>query len=196
MHSLMPDKLIIRDIHGTLKHNKTPPVLKDIELSHLIGITGEVTLLNIGNERYIVSMGHQDCGALTLWNYPLWMRDLIVQDPNGKERLDNVNLLALEIYRDRERSILRYNQFRQNLLMIPITKWEDLIDDVQAIKILQEFYGNDVEKLDLLVGLMAENKIKGFAISETMFYIFFLMASWYKEVDHFFTSDFNEEVYT
>eukprot|EP01018_Ginkgo_biloba_P040389 Gb_41148 [translate_table: standard] len=137
----------------------------------------EVTLSNIGNERQIVSMGHQACGALTLWNYPLWMRDLISQDPNGEERPDNVDLPALEIYRDRERSISRYNQFRRNLLMIPITKWEDLTDDVEAIKMLQEVYGNDVEKLDLLVGLMAEKKIKGFAISETAFYIFLLMAS-------------------
>lgn len=196
MHSLLPDKLIVRDIHGTPQHNKTPPVLKEVELSNLIGIAGEVTLSNIGNERQIVSMGHQACGALTLWNYPLWMRDLISQDPNGEERPDNVDLPALEIYRDRERSISRYNQFRRNLLMIPITKWEDLTDDVEAIKMLQEVYGNDVEKLDLLVGLMAEKKIKGFAISETAFYIFLLMASRRLEADRFFTSDFNEEVYT
>eukprot|EP01018_Ginkgo_biloba_P006903 Gb_03144 [translate_table: standard] len=51
MHSLMLDKRIVRDIHGTRQHNKTPPVLKEVELSHLIGIAGEVTLSNIGNKR-------------------------------------------------------------------------------------------------------------------------------------------------
>ena len=61
--------------------------------------------------------------------------------------------------------------------MIPITKWEDLTDDKEAIQILEEVYGDDVEELDLLVGLMAEKKIKGFAISETAFVIFLLMAS-------------------
>jgi alpha-dioxygenase len=61
--------------------------------------------------------------------------------------------------------------------MIPIAKWEDLTDDKEAIKTLQEVYGNDVENLDLLVGLMAEKKIKGYAISETAFFIFLLMAS-------------------
>ena len=81
------------------------------------------------------------------------------------------------VYRDRERNVARYNQFRRNLLLIPITKWEDLTDDKEAIDIIRELYGNDVEELDLLVGLMAEKKISGFAISETAFIIFLLMAS-------------------
>ena len=81
------------------------------------------------------------------------------------------------VYRDRERNVARYNQFRRSLLLIPISKWEDLTDDVEAIGTLQEVYGDDVEELDLLVGLMAEKKIKGFAISETAFVIFLLMAS-------------------
>lgn len=81
------------------------------------------------------------------------------------------------VYRDRERSMPRYNQFRRGLLMIPISKWKDLTDDHEAIETLREVYDDDVEKLDLLVGLMAEKKIKGFAISETAFFIFIIMAS-------------------
>jgi len=63
------------------------------------------------------------------------------------------------------------------MLMIPIAKWEDLTDDKEAIQTLQEVYGNNVENLDLLVGMMAEKKIKGYAISETAFFIFLIMAS-------------------
>ena len=108
-------------------------------------------------------------------------------------------------------------------MMIPISKWEDLTDDKEAIETIREIYGDDVEKLDLLVGLMAEKKIKGFAISETAFFIFIIMASRYSprintacifllsyasphllvslwsrrlEADRFFTSYFNEKTYT
>lgn len=63
--------------------------------------------------------------------------------------------------------------------MIPITKWEDLTEDDEAIEVLDDVYDGDVEELDLLVGLMAEKKIKGFAISETAFYIFLIMATRY-----------------
>ena len=83
------------------------------------------------------------------------------------------------VYRDRERKVARYNAFRRALLLIPIKTWEDLTDDEEAIKILREVYGDDVEELDLLVGLMAEKKIKGFAISETAFVIFLQMATRY-----------------
>ncbi|KAH9304358.1 hypothetical protein KI387_008762 [Taxus chinensis] len=75
-------------------------------------------------------------------------------------------------------------------------KWEDLTNDKEAIQVLHEVYGNDVESLDLLVGLMAEIKITGYAIGETAFFIFLLMASRRLETDRFFASDFNEEVYT
>jgi hypothetical protein len=63
--------------------------------------------------------------------------------------------------------------------MIPISNWEDLTDDEDVIEALRDVYGNDVEKLDLLIGLHAEKKIKGFAISETAFFIFLLIASRY-----------------
>lgn len=83
------------------------------------------------------------------------------------------------VYRDRERKVARYNELRRSLLLIPISKWEDLTDDKEAIESLKEVYGDDVEELDTLVGLMAEKKIKGFAISETAFIIFLLMATRY-----------------
>ena len=70
--------------------------------------------------------------------------------------------------------------------MIPITKWEDLTDDEEAVEALRELYGDDVEKLDLLVGLHAEKKIKGFAISETAFFIFLLTAARYRQPYIFF----------
>ena len=81
------------------------------------------------------------------------------------------------VYRDRERKVARYNDFRRGLFLIPISKWEDLTDDKEAIEVLREVYDDNVEELDILVGLMAEKKIKGFAISETAFVIFLVMAS-------------------
>ena len=65
--------------------------------------------------------------------------------------------------------------------MIPISKWRDLTDDEEVIEALYDVYGDDVEKLDLQVGLMAEKKIKGFAISETAFFLFILTASRYAQ---------------
>ncbi|KAJ0982649.1 hypothetical protein J5N97_010904 [Dioscorea zingiberensis] len=196
MHALLPDTLTLRNINTNPGANKSPEILEDIKMEELSGPEGERRLVSIGFERQLVSMGHQACGALELWNYPLFLRDLVPQNIDGTPRPDHVDLAALEVYRDRERSVPRYNQFRRGLLMIPITKWEDLTDDKEVIETLREVYGDDVEKLDVLVGLMAEKKIKGFAISETAFFIFVTMASRRLEADRFFTSYFNEKTYT
>ncbi|OMP00269.1 hypothetical protein CCACVL1_03414 [Corchorus capsularis] len=197
MHPLLPDSLDLRNTNvAPDQANKSPPLLEKIPMQDLIGHKGEKTLSGIGFIGQIVSMGHQACGALELWNYPSFLRDLITQDIDGKDRPDHVDLAALEIYRDRERKVARYNQFRRALLLIPISRWEDLTEDKEVSQSLNEVYGDNVEELDLLVGLMAEKKIKGFAISETAFVIFLLMATRRLEADRFFTSNFNEETYT
>ncbi|KAH9790520.1 alpha-dioxygenase 1 [Citrus sinensis] len=162
MHSLLPDQLHLRDLTVPPGPNKSPRLAEKVDMANLIGLKGERTLSEIGFTRQMVSMGHQACGALVLWNYPRWLRNHVVQDMEGKERPDPVDLAALEVYRDRERKFARYNQLRRALLLIPISKWEDLTDDKEAIQALGEVHGDDVEKLDLLVGLMAEKKIKGF----------------------------------
>ncbi|OMO64573.1 hypothetical protein COLO4_32009 [Corchorus olitorius] len=78
-----------------------------------------------------------------------------------------------------------------------LTMWTWLpLNDKEAIQTLNEVYGDDVEELDLLVELMAEKKIKGFAIIEIVFVLFLLMASRRLEADKFFTSNFNGEKYT
>ncbi|GMN46285.1 hypothetical protein TIFTF001_015477 [Ficus carica] len=196
MHSLLPDKFILRDIKSTSSEDKCPPILEEIPMEQMVGKEGEKRLSKIGIEQMLVSMGHQASGAVTLWNYPSWMRNLVAHDVDGDDRPDPVDMAALEIYRDRERGVARYNGFRRNLLMIPITKWEDLTDDKEVVEALREVYGDDVEKLDLLVGLHAEEKIKGFAISETAFFVFLLVASRRLEADRFFTANFNSKTYT
>ncbi|KAA0053697.1 alpha-dioxygenase 1 [Cucumis melo var. makuwa] len=103
----------------------------------------------MGFTALLVSMGHQASGALELFNYPLWLRNLIAHDMENKDRPDHIDLAALEVYRDRERRVVRYNDFHRGLFLIPISKWEDLTD---------------------------KKKIKGFAINETAFISFLLMA--------------------
>ncbi|XP_076945229.1 alpha-dioxygenase PIOX-like [Bidens hawaiensis] len=130
-------------------------------MANLVGNRGENELSKIGFTTRMVSMGHQACGALELWNYPVWLMDIVTQNVDGTDRADRVNLASLEIYRDRERNVPRYNEFRRSLFLIPITKWDNLTDNKEVIATLNEVYGDDVEQLDLLVGLLAEKKIKG-----------------------------------
>ena len=60
---------------------------------------------------------------------------------------------------------------------------------------IEAVYG-DVDKVDLVVGLLADYKPKGFAISDTAFRVFLLMAARRLRSDPFFTDDYTAEVYT
>ena len=65
-------------------------------MTELIGKESGKKGSKIGFEQLLVSMGHQSCGALTLWNYPNWMRSLVAQDIDGEDRPDLIDMAALE----------------------------------------------------------------------------------------------------
>lgn len=65
-------------------------------MREMVGKEGEENVSKIGMEQMLVSMGHQSSGALTLWNYPTWMRNLVAHDINGDDRPDPVDMAALE----------------------------------------------------------------------------------------------------
>ena len=65
-------------------------------MREMVGLEGEKRLSKIGMEKMMVSMGHQASGAMALWNYPSWMRNLVAHDVNGEDRHDLVDMAALE----------------------------------------------------------------------------------------------------
>lgn len=67
-----------------------------VPMEELIGKQGEKRLSKIGMEQMLVSMGHQSCGAVALWNFPSWLRNLISHDIDGEERPDPVDMATME----------------------------------------------------------------------------------------------------
>ena len=108
---------------------------------------------------------------MRLHNYPTSLQNL-VQD-NG-ERFD---LGAIDILRDRERGVPRYNRFRELLHKAPVRSFEELTDVPEWAAQMKEVYNNDLELVDTMVGMMAEPLQEGMGFSETAFRIFLLMAS-------------------
>ena len=139
------------------------------------------------------SFGNQHPGALVLNNFPRFMQELSIP---GNPFFD---MGTVDIVRARERGVPRYNEFRRQLGLNPIRSFDDLTDDANRRKELKSVYGDDggVEKLDLLIGTLAEgHRPTGFGFGETMFQIFILNASRRLQADRFYTDCYNEDVYT
>jgi hypothetical protein len=135
------------------------------------------------------SFGRASAGAVCLHNYPNALRKLT--------RVDGqiTDLATLDIVRDRERGIPRYNDFREALRMPRRKSFDEITPNKQWAKEIAEIYG-DVDSVDLQIGMQAEKPPKGFGFSDTAFRIFILMASRRLKSDRFFTDDFRPEVYT
>ena len=133
-------------------------------------------------------------GKLALGNYPAALQNLVPQ--TGGPAID---LAAVDILRDRERGVLRYNAFRRLLQLPPVRTFEDL--NPKWADRLREVYGrvgdiDQVEKIDLMVGLFAEIPPPGFGFSDTTFRVFLLMNARRMKSDRFYTTDYTEAVYT
>jgi hypothetical protein len=68
------------------------------------------------------------CGALCLFNYPKALRKLRTTNEYGEPEKEQseIDLAAVDIYRDRERGVPRYNDFRRHLNMNPMKDWKEL----------------------------------------------------------------------
>ena len=92
-------------------------------------------------------------GALVLHNYPTsFIRDFR-PDPDGPP----VDLATVDILRDRERGVPRYNEFRTLMHRKPVASFEELASDPEVAAQLQDVYGH-VDRVDLMVGLYAERR--------------------------------------
>jgi hypothetical protein len=132
-------------------------------------------------------------GAVTLQNFPNWMRRM--RRRNGPNFEETIDLAAIDILRDRERGVPRYNRFRKLFHKKPVNSFEQMSKDPELVKTLREVYGHP-DKVDLMVGMYAEEPPELFGFSDTAFRVFILMASRRLKSDRFATDDFTPEVYT
>jgi hypothetical protein len=183
MHPLMPD-------HFTFCSAETGGELARLELPEVSGRRGVDVLARFNPADLFYSLGIAHPGAVRLHNYPKSLQNL-VQD-NG-ERFD---LGAVDILRDRERGVPRYNQFRRLIHKPAVRSFDEISDVPEWCGEIRRVYDNDLEKVDTMVGLMCEPLPQGFGFSDTAFRIFLLMASRRLKSDRFLSKDFRAEVYT
>lgn len=199
LHSLLPENLEIR--HLNAKDKVTPIAFAETRNEKASPLMAANDLKDL-----YYSFGMQHPGQLVLNNFPRFMQELKV--PGLAQPMD---LGMVDIMRDRERGVPRYNQFRRAIGLKPIAKYADFFPggvakDARQQAVIEKFnkvYGkaadgkDNVESVDLLVGTLAEEvRPSNFGFGETMFQIFILMASRRLMADRFYTEYYRAEYYT
>jgi hypothetical protein len=183
MHPLLRDDYVFRSV-------KDDAVLEERAFPDVAFRNARTALGRVGMENVLYSFGVMNPGAVTLHNYPRAMQRL--EEPDGSLN----DLATIDVLRNRERGVPRYNRFRRLMHKPPLTRFEDLSDNPEWVEQIRRVYDNDLDLVDLLVGLYAEPVPPGFGFSDTAFRIFILMASRRLNSDRFFTIDFTPEVYS
>ncbi|MEX2304530.1 MAG: peroxidase family protein [Bryobacterales bacterium] len=183
MHPLMPDDLVLRSAadHSVLRELQIP----DVSERKSRAVLEEFSLADL-----FYSFGVVHPGAVMLHNYPRFMQRL------EREAGPTLDLAAVDILRDRERGVPRYNQFRRLLHLDPVDSFEQLTDNEQWREEIRKVYNDDVDRVDLMVGLYAETPPEGCGFSDTAFRIFTLMAPRRLKSDRFLSEDYGPEIYT
>jgi len=185
MHPLIPDYFDFRSATTDKQYREHPYTLREVQDKNVRERLKQVPMQDL-----FYSFGIAHPGAITLHNYPRFLQEF--ERPDG----NLMDLAATDILRMRELGVPRYNEFRKLLHRPPVRTFEELTDNPAWAEEIRHVYDDDIDQVDLMVGLYAEPVPQGFAFSDTTFRIFILMASRRLNSDRFFTTDYTPRVYT
>src|SRR5581483_7585748 len=121
LHAMVPDLIELRDL------KKDPNAIR-AKIAVVNTARGKATgaMHRYGIADWAISLRRQRAGALVLHNHPLFLQNLDM--PRLKSASGKIDVLALDLIRDRERGIPRYNEFRRQYGLKQLTRFDDFID--------------------------------------------------------------------
>ncbi|TPX61985.1 hypothetical protein SpCBS45565_g07120 [Spizellomyces sp. 'palustris'] len=183
-HSLLPDNIDVLD----RKTGKSTGRVYHLPTITFAGSRKFMTENDLADLVYTFGTGNP--GALTLNNYPAWLMNLT--KPGEPYTID---LATTDVYRDRERGVPRYFEFRRLFGLPEFKTFADVNPKKEVQDLLASVYRSP-EDIDLLVGTLAEEpRPDGYGFSDTAFQLFVLMASRRLFTDRFLTDDYKPEIY-
>jgi hypothetical protein len=145
LHPMLPDFIEFREL------NHRNVVKSKIAVSETLRGKATQAMHQHGPANWALSLGRQRLGKLTLRNHPKFLQSLSM--PRLKNGSGKIDVAALDLIRDRERGIPRYNEYRRQYGLKQLTKFDDFIDpqvsknsaewteQQKLVELLREVYG-------------------------------------------------------
>jgi hypothetical protein len=121
LHPLVPDLLEYRELNADPnKIVKRVPVVETFQ--------GKATpfMHSMGMANWGLTLGRQRLGLLTLHNSPMFLQNLKMGRLDSKTQ--QIDVVALDIIRDREHGVPRFNEFRRQYGLRQLTSFDDFMD--------------------------------------------------------------------
>ena len=118
LHPMVPDLIEYR------KFDQPDHIAEAIPVVETFRKKATTTMHDKGLANLALSMGRQRLGRLTLLNHPQFLQNLRIDEAGHQ-----IDVAALDIMRDRERGIPRFNEFRRQYGLRTLTSFDDFIDE-------------------------------------------------------------------
>ena len=135
LHPLVPDLVEYREWSQPNAIQTKIPVVQTVRA----GATDAMRQRGLAN--WALSMGRQRLGLLALNNHPRFLQNIEI--PRLESQTRRIDVPALDIIRDRERGVPRFNEFRRQYGLRQFTSFEDLAGPELA-PTLRDIYGTHV----------------------------------------------------
>ena len=145
LHPLMPDLIEYRQVSDPNKIVEKVAVIETFESKATDAMhTG-------GMANWGLSMGRQRLGLLTLHNVPQFLQNIKL--PRLDTPTQQLDIAALDLIRDREHGVPRFNEFRRQYGLRQLTSYDDFVDQqlpadsperkqqMEAVAQLRDIYG-------------------------------------------------------
>ncbi len=148
LHPLVPDLIEYRDVKDPNQIVQKVAVIETFEGK----ATDAMRLRGMAN--WGLSMGRQRLGLLTLNNHPQFLQNIRL--PRLDTPTQQLDIAALDLIRDREHGVPRFNEFRRQYGLRQLTSYDDFADQtlpadsparkqqMETIAQLREIYGTHV----------------------------------------------------
>jgi hypothetical protein len=160
LHALVPDMIEFRDAaHDPNVIERRVPVIDAFR-----GLA-TAKMREGGLANWALSMGRQRLGLLLLNDHPQFLQNLDL-----RPRLDTtIDLAALDIIRDREHGIPRFNEFRRQIGLKQLTSFDDFIDErlpensperamqAKLVDVIREVYGQHICDASKIITMAQRN---------------------------------------
>jgi hypothetical protein len=120
LHPLVPDLLEYRDLKGDPNQ-----ILEKVPVINTFRAKA-TQMRERGMGNWAITMGRQRLGLLTLRNHPMFLQNLPM--PRLDSSTKEIDVAALDLIRDREHGVPRFNEFRRQYGLRQLTSFDDFVD--------------------------------------------------------------------
>jgi hypothetical protein len=149
LHPLVPDLIEYRELSRDANQ-----IVQKIAVIDTFEGKATDAMRSRGMANWGLSMGRQRLGLLTLHNHPQFLQNIKL--PRLDTQTQQIDIAALDLIRDREHGIPRFNEFRRQYGLRQMTSYDDFVDQrlpadspnrkaqMETVAQIREIYGTHV----------------------------------------------------